>query len=62
MLLSPKRYFLVQYNPVYSSPEGPKKSDEYAGVTNKPNANTMHLNGRAFSRGFRNATNMLVDE
>ena len=58
MLLSPKRYFLVQYNPVYSSPEGPKKSDEYAGVTNKPNADLICLNGRVISRGLKNATNM----
>ena len=43
-------------------PKGPKKPDEYAGVTNKPNTNTMYLNGRAISREFKNATNMLVDE
>ena len=42
--------------------KGPKNSDEYAGVTNKPDANIMHLNGRATSRDFKNAKNMPVDE
>jgi len=38
-------------------PKGPKQSDEYAGVTNKPNAKIMHFNGRAISRGFQNVMN-----
>ena len=33
-------------------PKGPKKSDEYAGMTNKPNANIMHLNGRVIFRSY----------
>ena len=52
----------IQYNPDYSSPQGPKKSDEYTVVTNKPNAITMYLNGKAISRGFENVANMPVGE
>ena len=34
------------------TPRDRKKSDEYAGVTNKPNYNMMYLYGKAISRGF----------
>ena len=34
-------------------PKGQKKSDEYSGVTNKPNTNIIHLNGRAISRDLK---------
>ena len=42
--------------------KGPKKSDEYAAVTNRPNTITRHLNRRAISRGYENVTNMPVDD
>ena len=58
----PQRDIHAQQNPVYLSPQGIEKSNEHAGVTNKPNANIMHSNGRPISRGFENVTNMPMKE
>ena len=33
-----------QWSLVYSLPKGPKKVEEYAGVTNEPDTNIMHSN------------------
>ena len=43
---------------LFVTPRG-KKSNEYAGDTNKPNAYTIitYLNERAIYRGFENVTN-----